>query len=336
MSSLNDQPKIILTVAGLEDSFEQASLQPFLAKAGDDTNSVFRMLLEQFERFTRSKISFDEYSGVFENIPRLRIPFYYKRHHADFCAFAKSTEQGFRDCTKNKHAVVDILFRKPRSICGQCHLGLTEIVVPLIFRGQFLGAFYAGSAILEGSEENAREKILRYTKTQEVSATPYLELLAKLPKITTIDLQDLKREVQTLKEIVLALLEDWDPPLIQIKIHRDGFFHQQNKLPPLVRRATSFIEKKYRDPLSVQEVADSLGCHAYHLGKVFREHMGMGLLDYLHEVRVQRACILLRAPENQIEAVASAVGYCAVAHFGRVFKARRQVSPAAYRKTHLA
>jgi AraC-like DNA-binding protein/ligand-binding sensor protein len=322
--------------AGAAGSFEQQELTRYLARADAATESVFRILLEQFERLTPYKISFDDYSGIFESIPRLRIPFYFKRHHADFCQFAKQEEQGFRDCSHNKHAVVGVMFRRPRSLCGQCHLGLTELVVPLVFRGRMLGAFYAGAAVLKGTEKRAKEKIVKYAERRQIAAAPYLEQLAQVPRMDAEGLARLRQEVETLKTVVLALLADWDPPLEQFKIQRDGFFTDKKKLPPLMRRTVGLIEQRYREPIKVQEIAGALGCHPYHLGKIFRLHMEMGVMDYLHEVRVQHACILLRAPYAQTEAISSEVGYQTLAHFCRVFKARRGMTPPAYRKTQLA
>jgi AraC-like DNA-binding protein/ligand-binding sensor protein len=317
-------------------SFETIELTRFVARAADDEGSIFRRLLEQFERVTPYSISFDDSSGIFESVARLRIPFYFKRHHSPFCEFAKKDRVGFQDCIQNKHAIVGIMFHRPRSLCGQCHLGLTEIVEPLVFRGRFLGAFYAGAVLLEGTEAKAHAKIEKYAARREVSAKPYKQQLDAVPKVTAAGLDELRVEVQTIKEIVLALLDDYAPPMDDFKVQRDGFFTQQKKLPPLLRRTVGYIEQRYRSSLTVSDIARALGCHAYYLGKVFRQHMGMGVLDYINEVRVQHACVLLQAPFSRTETVATEVGYQNAAHFCRVFKARRKVSPSAYRKNQLA
>ncbi|MBE5776606.1 MAG: helix-turn-helix transcriptional regulator [Clostridiales bacterium] len=87
--------------------------------------------------------------------------------------------------------------------------------------------------------------------------------------------------------------------------------------------------------LSVSSVADAFHLSSNALSKLFSRKANMGVLQYIHKIRIENACHLLLSDENtNIAAIATQVGYASTLTFNRAFKARYNMTPSEYRRIH--
>ena len=90
---------------------------------------------------------------------------------------------------------------------------------------------------------------------------------------------------------------------------------------PKVRHCHELIRSRYPDPaLSVEWLAQQLGCTPDHLSRCFRAETGMPVLAYLREQRLARAKDLLQDPKLNISEIAWACGFSSLNYFVRVFR----------------
>lgn len=82
----------------------------------------------------------------------------------------------------------------------------------------------------------------------------------------------------------------------------------------------------------VDALADAVGLSASHLGRLFREQVGLTVRDYLARVRIEVARELLRETEEKTAAIAEMVGFCDESHLARVFRRHDGRPPSAYRR----
>jgi AraC family transcriptional regulator, arabinose operon regulatory protein len=68
-----------------------------------------------------------------------------------------------------------------------------------------------------------------------------------------------------------------------------------------------------------------------HFTVLFKEQTGCSPRDYLHLLRIHRACQLLRSSALNVKEIAARLGYQDQFHFSRQFKAFQGVSPSEYR-----
>jgi transcriptional regulator GlxA family with amidase domain len=85
------------------------------------------------------------------------------------------------------------------------------------------------------------------------------------------------------------------------------------------------------EPLRMTALARLAGLSTAHFGVLFKEQTGSSPRDYLHLLRIHKACQLLRASNLQIKEIAARLGYQDQFHFSRQFKAFEGVSPSDYR-----
>lgn len=100
-----------------------------------------------------------------------------------------------------------------------------------------------------------------------------------------------------------------------------------------VEQAIRWLTLQHSQPVTIDEMAQSLGYHRTYLAKIFKQQTGMSPKDYLHRVRMERALQLLGKPLT-IKEVASSVGFNDALYFSKQFKKWYGYSPTEYRENH--
>ena len=105
---------------------------------------------------------------------------------------------------------------------------------------------------------------------------------------------------------------------------------------PLLARVFDVVEARFRETLSLSDVADALHLTPAHLTTLVRQTTGRTVNAWITERRMVEARRLLLQTNHYIADVAAASGYPDPAYFTRQFKGRHGVSPLRYRQTHKA
>lgn len=96
-------------------------------------------------------------------------------------------------------------------------------------------------------------------------------------------------------------------------------------------RARDLVDARYREPLTVGDLAAAAGLSPAHFSRQFRRAFGESPHQYLLTRRLERAAALLRSTDWPVTDICFAVGWASLgsftASFGRIFGC----SPAAYR-----
>lgn len=98
-------------------------------------------------------------------------------------------------------------------------------------------------------------------------------------------------------------------------------------------RARSFVARRYAMPgLLIYEAARAAGMSEARFRVVFRQEMGRTFTEYLLEMRLFVACVLLRTTRMRVSNIARLVGYSEPSYFDKLFGIYIGVSPAQYRR----
>jgi len=67
-----------------------------------------------------------------------------------------------------------------------------------------------------------------------------------------------------------------------------------------------------------------------HLARLFKKHMGITILSYIHQLRIEEACRLLSGHECDIQEASFRVGYASLNNFYKYFKRYVGMTPAQF------
>ncbi len=99
-----------------------------------------------------------------------------------------------------------------------------------------------------------------------------------------------------------------------------------------MKRVVSFVETHLSDAdVNIEDMADAAATSRAGLNRKMKTILGITPKDFLREVRIQKACQLLRDKTLPINDVAYMCGFSDSRYFSRAFKAKMGVTPSEYR-----
>lgn len=103
-----------------------------------------------------------------------------------------------------------------------------------------------------------------------------------------------------------------------------------------IEMAIQYIYSHYPEDISLQNVAQSVGLSASYFSSAFRREVGVSFVNFLKNLRMEKACgLLLSCPHLSVETIAARVGYQTIGQFYKVFKSEYHVSPRAWKERNL-
>ena len=99
------------------------------------------------------------------------------------------------------------------------------------------------------------------------------------------------------------------------------------------KNAVAFLNENYARQISLEMTAHHVFLSPSYLSALFKKHLGRGFVDYLNDLRIQKARLLLEQTDLNINEIAGMVGFCEASYFIRVFRKYTGMSPTEYRQT---
>lgn len=92
-----------------------------------------------------------------------------------------------------------------------------------------------------------------------------------------------------------------------------------------------YIESHLPEPIYVEELAVMVGLGRSAFSRLFKRGTGRSVPQYVNELRIARACLLLVETDLTVSQIAMDCGFVSPAHFQRQFRERQHCTPLAYR-----
>ncbi len=113
------------------------------------------------------------------------------------------------------------------------------------------------------------------------------------------------------------------------------FFIADRKQPTFrhhtVNKVIMYINDELETDLTVESIAGSFHISTSHLSRIFREHVGITLVEYLNVRRVEESQYYLRHTNKNITSISEQFHFCNQSYFTRIFKKYTGVTPKHFR-----
>ena len=303
----------------------------------DEISSPLYRLLRLLEDVGPLRASFDDLTGVSLDFPEFILPEDHRRHTCAFCRLSKShvsspAHPTMSDCELNKRATNGIALRRKAGFCGLCHLGVFDLVEPLVYHGVVLGVFYYGSVRVAEFNGRSLARIRGYGERRGIASSALELEFANLPVISRAEIDRYQQALRTVAESAVFICEALGVPVKRyhgswLPITWRAFARQ----PALIRMVGAYVVRNYNGPCRVKDLAERFRCHPNYLGVLFKKQIGMGLSDYVDQVRIERAKHLLRGTQLSAGEIGFQCGFAEHSHFGKVFKKSVGFTPGDFR-----
>jgi two-component system response regulator YesN len=107
--------------------------------------------------------------------------------------------------------------------------------------------------------------------------------------------------------------------------------HRLDKTGALIEKVCEYIHANYMKEIKLEEMSNMINYSSYYFSKMFKYYQKQNFIDYVTNVRVEKAKELLRASQLSIKEISYLVGYADQNYFTRVFKRIENITPTDYR-----
>lgn len=133
-----------------------------------------------------------------------------------------------------------------------------------------------------------------------------------------------KKDVTGLMELNMKMLEDFID-----KVHEGK---QNYGISRPINACCNYVKAHLTEELTLERIAKEIGYTEYYLTRKFYNEMGIKLLDYIKQARMEYAKIWLTTTNKSIQEISEELHLGARNYFSRIFKASTGMTPAAYRE----
>lgn len=100
----------------------------------------------------------------------------------------------------------------------------------------------------------------------------------------------------------------------------------------VICKAKAFIEENYHRDISLDDVSRKVDISPYYFSKLFKEETGENFIEYLTNIRIEKAKKLLLHSDLSIKNICLDTGYSDPNYFSRLFKKQVGLTPTEYRE----
>ena len=110
----------------------------------------------------------------------------------------------------------------------------------------------------------------------------------------------------------------------------------KNEKDTLIEKMIAWIMKNHMKQLTLDQMSKEFHISKRHITQLFRDSLGMTVMEYVMRCRIDHAKILLEIkPNKQISDIALEVGFKNGAHFSRYFSEKTGVPPSQFRRERI-
>lgn len=119
---------------------------------------------------------------------------------------------------------------------------------------------------------------------------------------------------------------------VAIKIANKVNSFNNKSIKKILRKAIDYIHQHYAEQVTLNEVSENIFVTTFYISRMFKQELGTSFIDYLNDVRIEKAKELLKDVKYKTYEVASLVGISDPHYFSKLFKKHSGMTPSEYRE----
>lgn len=207
------------------------------------------------------------------------------------------------------------------------HNTIGQAVAPIIVDQQVLAEIASHQVIIKDHFDEEWHR--RYAHEHQISWGDYAASIERSPHMSLEQLEG----AATLMGMIANTIANLAHRNLKLESELDGVrtaaLGRAVDHRAIVRRAIDYMQENLEAPVNVGDVAEAVALNPTYFGIIFTEQMGRNPIDYLIDLRIERAKHYLAHTDMSVMDVSVALGYDP-SYFSRLFKRRTGLTPGQY------
>lgn len=187
------------------------------------------------------------------------------------------------------------------------------------------------------------EKVIKTNLEPESIKTFYWNLIYEINMIRIsiknleVQEQEFSHDISSLYRMIdhASQVQELQELLEEVAVsvgHRINRYNKKN-INQILQNAIRYIEENYTMSITLNELAEHTYVSTYYLSRMFKKELGKNFVEYLNEIRIEKAKELLKDNKYKTYEVAELVGIQDPHYFSKIFKKYVNMTPTEYKES---
>jgi AraC-like DNA-binding protein len=225
---------------------------------------------------------------------------------------------GEKNCVACDRRHAELVGEQRKPLRYNCWAGLREVIVPIILDNEILAFIQCGQVLDRTPTEEDWNNSYQILTGLGFECDGLKPLFMSQRIVSTRTQEDLV----TLLELFGNYIADSQHRILLADAS------QQSRAE---ERAFSYIRNHFDEAISLDDVAKAACTSKRNLTRIFQASTGITVLDAIQDLRIEKACLLLRDGDESCTHIANECGFGSIQQFNRVFKKLKNCTPQIWR-----
>jgi len=231
-----------------------------------------------------------------------------------FCGVARTNPEINKKCRECDLLYMEECNKMNAPLVYSCHLGLTEVIVPIKENNVIISYFMFGQFIIDEFKEQSRILIYESTKEAGFENAILQNAIGKIKCVTSAKLRAMVKILEAItSQIIFTKMFDYS-----------GIKFLDN--------LNLFIDTHISDNILIRDIYTNLQVSRSFLYMYSRKYIDCGISEYILNRKLNYAKNLLKNSNIKIQELPQKIGFSDYNYFARVFRKKVGVSPRTYRQ----
>lgn len=252
-----------------------------------------------------------------------------KSNYSDFCRMFRNNKQLNSFCEKCDMQALNKAFLSLKPYIYRCHSGLIDMVVPLVYESELIGAFLVGQIILENDKSFELEQILNENIGKNINAKKIEENYKSLKRMKFSEIKSIANILYYTSVYISDCIKNkkWSSDEVDNNISNERIYLSNSQIGAAIR----YINENIGKNLTLTESANLCSMSVSQFTRIFKKETGKTFKEFISLKRVERAKYFLENTNKSIAEIAESLGMEDSSYFTKVFKKYTGTCPKDYK-----
>lgn len=251
-----------------------------------------------------------------------------KTNYSEFCKVFRKNSTLSLFCEKCDLKALNKVLLSRTPYIYKCHSGLIDVIIPILYEGEIIGAFLIGQFLLENNQEFELEKILK----ENIGKNIDLKLLQeKYKELTVISLEKLESIIRIVTYSTYYIADciknkkwlEMKNTVSKVKIELSN-----SKIAPIIK----YINEHINENISLSLGANLCNMSQSQFSRTFKKETGKTFKEYVLLKKNEQAKFYIKTTDKSFSEISDFLGFEDSSYFTKLFKKYEGITPKEYKK----
>lgn len=250
-----------------------------------------------------------------------------KTNYSEFCKVFRKNSTLSLFCEKCDLKALNKVLLSRTPYIYKCHSGLIDVIIPILYEGEIIGAFLIGQFLLENNQEFELEKILKENMGKNIDLKLLQEKYKELSVISLEKLESIIRIVTYSTYYIADCIKNKKWLEMKNTVSKVKIELSNSKIAPIIK----YINEHINENVSLSLGANLCNMSQSQFSRTFKKETGKTFKEYVLLKKIEQAKFYIKTTDKSFSEISDFLGFEDSSYFTKLFKKYEGITPKEYK-----